>query len=103
MLCLRLAVSNNRILTLYQFDRSPIQCCTIVELSTNGHCAPSLYRIAGNFREAEIFAIFVIKRQLTKICSRENFFLQKFFADKLRTPSTVCLSHRSSKSIENLS
>ena len=45
------------------------------------------YRLAGNFREAEIFAI---KRQLAKICSRENFFLQKFLADGLRTPSTVC-------------
>ena len=46
------------------------------------------YRIAGNFREAEMFAIFVIKRQLAKICSRENFFLQKFIVDEMRTPST---------------
>ena len=61
------------------------------------------YRIAGNFREVEIFAIFAIKRQLPKICSRENFFLQKFLADELRTLSTVCLSRRYSKSTENLS
>ena len=33
------------------------------------------YRVVGNFREAEIFTIiFVIKRQLAKICSCENFF-----------------------------
>ena len=67
-----------------------------------------IYRIAGNFREAEIFAIFAIKRQLAKICSRENFFLQKFLADELRTvtPSTCSafkLSRRSSKSTEKLS
>ena len=61
------------------------------------------YRIAGNFREAEIFAIFAIKRQLAKICSRENFFRQKILADELRTPSTVCLSRRPSKSTEKLS
>ena len=66
-----------------------------------GYCVE--YRIAGNFREAEIFAIFAIKCQLTKICSRENFFLQIYFVDELRTLSTVCLSRRSSKSIENLS
>ena len=34
-----------------------------------------MYRIVGNCREAEIFAIFTIKCQLAKICSRENFFL----------------------------
>ena len=33
----------------------------------------SLYRTAGNFREAEIFAIFTIQRPLAKICSREKF------------------------------
>ena len=61
------------------------------------------YCIAGNFREAEIFAIFAIKGQLAKICSRENLFLQKFFADEPRTPSRVCLSRRSSKLTEKLS
>ena len=35
--------------------------------------------------------------------ARENFFLPKFLADELRTPSTVCLSPRSGKSTENLS
>ena len=49
-----------------------------------------VYRTAGNFRETEIFAIFAIKRQLAKICSREKFFHEKFLADELRTPSTVC-------------
>ena len=63
------------------------------------HCIPihhvvwwliTAYRIAGNFREPEIFTIFAIKRQLAKICYRENFFFQKFLADELRTvtPST---------------
>ena len=37
------------------------------------------YRIAGNFREAENFAIFAIKRHLAKICSRENLFSRNFF------------------------
>ena len=67
-----------------------------------------VYCIAGNFREAAIFTIFAIKRQLAKICSRKNFFLQKFLADELRTvvPSTCSvfkLSRRFSKSIEKLS
>ena len=56
----------------------------------------------GNFREAEIFTIFAIKSQLVKICSRKNFFLQKFLADELRKSTTVCLSRRSSKSTEIL-
>ena len=56
------------------------------------------YRIAGNFHEAEIFTI---KPQLAKICSCENFFLQKFLADKLRMPNTVCSSRRSSESTKN--
>ena len=76
---------------------------TITTADCNAYITHAGYRIAGNFREAEIFAIFAIKRQLAKICSRENFFLQKFLADELRTPSTVCLSRRSSKSTENLS
>ena len=48
---------------------------------TNGkHCDVRcyMYRIAGNFREAEIFAIFAIECQLTKICSHENFFSKDF-------------------------
>ena len=36
------------------------------------------YRKVGNFCEAELFASFVIKHQLAKICSCEKFFLQKF-------------------------
>ena len=73
------------------------------EFDQQKKCLSLNYRIAGNFREAEIFAIFAIKRQLAKICSRENFFLQKFLADELRTLSTVCLGRRSSKSTEKFS
>ena len=54
----------------------------------------SYYRMVGNFHEAEIFAIFTVKHQLAKICSRENFFLQNVLADK---SSTVPLTRRSSK------
>ena len=63
--------------------------------TTAGH---GTYRIAGNFCEAEIFAIFAIKHQLAKFCSRENLLLQKFLADE---SSTVPSSRRSSKSTES--
>ena len=56
------------------------------------------YRIAENFREAEIFAIFMIKHQLAKICSHENFFLLNVLADEL---STVPSSRRTSKLSES--
>ena len=48
--------------------------------------------------QAESFAIFAIKRQFVKISSSKNLLLTE-----LRTPSTVCLSCRSSKSTEKLS
>ena len=32
-----------------------------------------VYRIVGNFREAQIFAIFAIQPPLAKICSHEKF------------------------------
>ena len=63
--------------------------------TTAGH---GTYRIAENFCEAEIFAIFAIKHQLAKFCSRENLLLQKFLADE---SSTVPSSRRSSKSTES--
>ena len=54
------------------------------------------------FCEAEIFVIFVIKHQLAKISSGENFFLQKFYADdELRKPSTLSSSRRTSNLTEN--
>ena len=56
------------------------------------------YRIAGNFHVAEIlrqkFSWFSQSISQKKICSHENFFLQKLFADdELRKPSTLLASN----------
>ena len=54
------------------------------------------YHIAGNFCEAEIFAIFAIKP------ARENFFRENFFQKFLdNESSTVSSSRRSIKWTEN--
>ena len=47
----------------------------------------SYYRIVGIFHEAEIFAIFMIKHQLAKICFHENFSSKMF----LLTSRAQCL------------
>ena len=58
----------------------------------------SYYCIVGNFHEAEIFAIFMIKHQLAKICSPKKILLQNVLADE---SSTVPSSRRSSKLSES--
>ena len=49
----------------------------------------------------KFFAIYAIKRQLTKICSHKKFLLQKILPDKLRRLSTLSSSHRSRNSTKN--
>ena len=58
----------------------------------------SYYRIVGNFREAQVFAIFTIRYQLAKICSHKKFFLLNVLADE---SSTVPSSRRSNKLSES--